>query len=217
MQQIRPAKKLTKSSDIRKAFNWLFHDITPAGPAATFAMLEIIFLKERTGVVGKDTPNGEKAIALFTSNMLFTQAKFEQPIPPPLGLKDLTVQVYFFMNEWLYIEAKSIDFTANFEGQSILSERIDEGWGKMYFVSVQNLFRLAIASAEIENTDTLETSSAQNEMIVTLGKSSYKVIDFGGELYKIMRTDNFAIIDPKNPHGRRAINAYKEQKARGVS
>ncbi len=210
--QIKEAKKLTASSEIRKYYNWLFHEATPQGPVAAHAMLEIAFLKERTGVVGKDSPAGEKAVALCTSNMLFIGSNYEQPIPPTFGLKNITVQVYFFMNEWCYVEAKDIDFTAKFEDTSIITQRKEGGWDVMYFVSVQNLFKLAIAGAQSENTDTLEISAAQGELIVTLGKSSYKVIDYGGEKYKIMRTDNFAIIDQSNPHGKRAIKAYKAQK-----
>lgn len=207
--QLKPAKKLTTNKVIKSAHNWLFFTITKNGILDCSSMVEIVFYGQHHGGQLKDNPNGKKALARYSTNQVFASGSYMQPLPPNLDRSQMSVQIYFFMDEDVFIQIDNFDFNQKFEGESIIVQNRDEN-DPLYYVNIGSLFSVAAANAE-----PIAISDPSQFKLVQKGKSAYKVFDLGGGQFKIARADTGANVNPTSPTGRGILKLYGELSSEG--
>ncbi len=202
---LRAAKKLTSNRAIRIANNWLFFTMQKQSTVSCSSMLEIVFYGIRHGATLKEDPNGKKALARYSSNSIFANNEYNQPLPPGLDITNLTIQIYFFIEEESYIQIDNFDFTKPYNGHQILLKS-QEPNDPLLYVNISTFFSIAMSQ-----TEQPAVSDASKFELIQKGKSKYRVFDLDGGQFKILRDDTLANVKPSSPTGRGVLKIYRAQ------
>lgn len=212
---IPQAKQLKSSQEIRQAFNWLTTSTDNKGIELknVYFSAFFVFKAYKSALINKEGDT-KKALSMFISPPLHIDKYFLQNIPPHINKEKTTIEVYFFIDEWLYISIDNYNLTTPeyIEGKPVnpLVERPDprpDKVEKLFYISLRLLFLIAIKYSSKVDSPTPSIDQPNETFTVQKGKSLYKLTrNPNGISYQVRRADNDKLLDPKSPRAKDVIS-----------